>query len=493
MSPDDNVAGGIIQAFERLTDLMRGKQRVECNAQPVSVIEALTLPEHTIGLTSDEVTLSALGLQHLSTCEHPQRSINIYYHLLGRCWPMSWEVLAMHAPVGEPVEGNRVLIFSQRGTRSNVARCFMYEFEDVISSIDNATTVTASYKRAGLGRAWRLARQIGRRYFGAEITPKKHLHATPPDGGKYDLFFAYLASPQDVTSLNALPSWRSLCHQAVCWIDEAWLTKLDSYQPFFAKLSAFDHVFVSFDSTVEAFNKALGNKCHYLPCGVDAELFAPLSGDTQRSIDFFWPGRRTPAAHQSLVTFADHTNRLYLFDTLDNLHTLNHREHRKMHARILKQTKYFFVNKAKFDEPHLSANQEIFGSRFFEGIAAGAILVGMPPQSDEFKSHFDWADAVIEVPLSNGDDVIASLGRLDQEHSRILATRESNIRNALRRHDWLYRWENILALCDLPTTPKSSERRRRLRELSDSPANPSTPPMPDVELGRGSAVGGPLT
>jgi hypothetical protein len=50
------------------------------------------------------------------------------------------------------------------------------------------------------------------------------------------------------------------------------------------------------------------------------------------------------------------------------------------------------------------------------------------------------------------------------------AASRNNVVNALRRHDWVYRWERVLDSVGLPHTEAMRERRRRLGALADAVA-----------------------
>src|SRR5262249_11933374 len=112
-------------------------------------------------------------------------------------------------------------------------------------------------------------------------------------------------------------------------------------------------------------------------------------------------------------------------------------------------------------------NQIEIGNRYFEGAAAGAIMVGECPKNAEFERLFPWPDAVIHLPYdsSNIDTIISNLDSKPERQDRI---RRTNVAQALKRHDWVYRWEKILEAAGLKPLPGVSQRKERLKTLAST-------------------------
>ena len=97
--------------------------------------------------------------------------------------------------------------------------------------------------------------------------------------------------------------------------------------------------------------------------------------------------------------------------------------------------------------------QQELGYRFFEGAAAGAVMIGQAPDCEAFKELFGWPDSV--VPLKpDGSDVAEMLESLRAQPDRLEEMSRRNAREALLRHDWVYRWMQILAIAGLEPTPR---------------------------------------
>jgi hypothetical protein len=64
------------------------------------------------------------------------------------------------------------------------------------------------------------------------------------------------------------------------------------------------------------------------------------------------------------------------------------------------------------------------------------------------------------------EDVGPVVEKLEADPERVEQIRRRNVVNALRRHDCVYRWAEVLAAVGLGETPALAERRRQLAELA---------------------------
>jgi hypothetical protein len=101
-----------------------------------------------------------------------------------------------------------------------------------------------------------------------------------------------------------------------------------------------------------------------------------------------------------------------------------------------------------------------------EGAAAGAILIGEPPDTSIFREHFDWPDAVIPVPFDS-PDIGAILKELDEDQERLDGIRKNGVINSLLRHDCVYRWAGILDAVGIVQTERMKGRMEHLRRLAE--------------------------
>ncbi|HOJ32439.1 MAG TPA: glycosyltransferase [Candidatus Hydrogenedentes bacterium] len=361
---------------------------------------------------------------------------------------------------------SRVCVLSQRSFRRELSRCCVYEFEDLIKELDSADIVVpeTTPHRHGVTLFSRVFHHVSR---------KMHITMTPTPivtaqklTSSYDLLFVMVQDPTDLEFLRYIPNWRDKCRTAICWVEELWKSSL-KWHKFCGPLKWFDHVVLNCSQTVEPLKHLLGVTCWYLPPAVDALSFCPYPNSPQRCIDVYYMGRRSSIAHDVLYEAALKGEIFYLFDTVKPEAAYDYRQHRFLLAEWIKRTRYFIANRAKIDSPEQTENQHEVGFRFFEGAAGGAILVGDPPEIPEFSKLFNWPDAFFPVPYDS-KEILNTLKSLDCQPERIAEARRNNVVNSLLRHDWVYRWNEILRLANLEPLPSNLERQNQLRRIAET-------------------------
>ena len=60
------------------------------------------------------------------------------------------------------------------------------------------------------------------------------------------------------------------------------------------------------------------------------------------------------------------------------------------------------------------------------------------------------------------------VSELEAQPQRVIRIRQNNIIQSLRRHDWAYRWRQILGCVGLPTTTRLVERAGRLNYVAQA-------------------------
>ena len=366
-----------------------------------------------------------------------------------------------------------VLLLSERRIADLVAFCLAYEFEDTFAAVTGAQRIDATDLPAleFSRRAYKLARL-------ASGSPRLARRLAPYPRSKvvlerdFELFFPVFSHTYELYSLATVPNWRQRCRKAACFITEVWLDLLPEYLLEF--LSAFDHVFLGTHHSVQDVARITGRPCTYLPLAVDVPRFAPASLDQLRPIDVCNIGRRSPVTHQALLDEADRQQSFYYYDTVaasgadlkqrtfrvDSPH-----EHRGMLATILKRSRYYIANRSHVNQPEFTAGREEISARFYEGAAAGTVMIGEAPRAEEFKRQFDWPDAVIHVPFDS-PDIGRILADLNGDPERLRAVRRNNVREAALRHDWLHRIQVVVDALGLAPTEEMQARAQRLDQIA---------------------------
>jgi glycosyltransferase involved in cell wall biosynthesis len=356
----------------------------------------------------------------------------------------------------------RTLIFSQRNIFAKALfRCSLYEFENIISEIDSVELLAPPADLSTF--RYSLAKRLAYHAPIALSPDRNHIHLK----ADYDLFLAICGHPTDLLMLKGVSNWRYRCKTAVCLIDELWVNQLDNHRYFLEALKQFDVVILYYSNTVKPLSERIGRKCVFVPPGVDAIRFCPYPQLPQRLIDVCSIGRRSEITHRRLLSMADEEGLFYLHDTIAGDQAIHSSEHRALMANVAKRSRYFIVNPGLIDRPDLRGNQVEVGNRYFEGSAAGAILLGERPGNEIFGKLFDWPDALIHLPYDSAkvDEIIHEF---DMQPERQETMRRTNVAQALLRHDWVYRWESILEAVDLEAMPQLLKRKERLRSMSEA-------------------------
>jgi hypothetical protein len=283
----------------------------------------------------------------------------------------------------------------------------------------------------------------------------------------YDVFVAVCQTFADLLYVNAIRDWKNRCRTSVVWIDEMWVASVPRYKNWLKALDQFEHVCVGSLASAGVLSGLIGRRCHWMPGGVDALRFAPDAG-LERVVDVYSVGRRWDGIHQALMAAAEAQGLFYIYDTFRDMASakpFDHAEHRRLYANIAKRSQAFVVAPAKMDLPADTQGQAEIGYRYYEGAAAGAVLIGQKPLSDSYRRMFPWPDAVMEI-RPDGSDVIALIESLRANEAAAARIGRRNARESLLRHDWVYRWKLICELAGLAWPEAAIEREARLQELA---------------------------
>jgi hypothetical protein len=351
-----------------------------------------------------------------------------------------------------------------------VAFCQQYELEDVAAEATGADRVEvgalAPLERSR--RAYRLARfGTGSVRLARALAPAAPALRIERD---YDLFFPVFNNVHELYALAAVDGWRKRCRRAACFVAEAWAHELPRY--LVELLAPFDHVFLGVRHPVDDIARISGRPCTYLPLAADVLRFAPAGAE--RAIDVCNIGRRSPATHGALLALARERGLFYYYDTVSasgaggkqRTFTVDDpAEHRALLAALLRRSRYYIANRGRVNEPEFTRGRDEVSGRFYEGAAAGTVMLGEPPRTEEFSRQFDWPDAVIPLPFDS-PDVGRVLAALDADPERLARIRRDNVANAALRHDWGRRLRTVYETLGLPPTPGMLEREARLDALA---------------------------
>ncbi len=376
----------------------------------------------------------------------------------------------------------KVLLASMSEIATLVAYCNLYEFEDTILDLlkadiikfDNYNQIDHYRKIYKAFNYVKKTEKIAKSFIG-NLIDKSYLK---PIKKQYDLFFASFNHPYELFMLLSLGNWREKCKKATCYIVEFWEDDISKCQYLLDLLKDFDHIFLGGKQSVKSVSEITGRPCTFLPFSVDTLKFYPYSLNSQRNIDICNLGRRSPITHQELIKLSEERQLFYYYDTTTiakvnnaekqgTFHVKNAREHRLLLANLLKRSRYFIANRARANEPLITKGKDELSSRFFEGAAAGTVMLGDPPVMAEFNKCFDWPDAIVPIPF-DAPDIVDIITDLDRQADRIKCIRSNNVAHSLLRHDSVYRLEEIFKRVGLEPTNTMKQRKNYLNHLAIS-------------------------
>lgn len=356
----------------------------------------------------------------------------------------------------------RICLFSQRYFQRQLSACSNYEFEDLLGEVESVD-ILAGKPRPGYNLRRRISNQLARRVSISSLNPGIEKMRI---GRQYELFFAPSMLLHDLLSLNACIGWRKRCKIAICWLGEAWAGEREKWKPYSGILSQFDHVILSCSASVGPMQDLIKKPCHYIPPGIDSIKFCPYPDPPLRSIDVYSIGRKSEIIHKSLLEMAERKKIFYIYDTITHMETACPSEHRSLIAECAKRSRYFLVNQAKVNRQFETGGQSEVGYRFFEGAAAGTVMIGEHPKTQVFQEQFGWPDSVIHVPYE-APNIAEILAELDSQPQRTEPVRKKNVVQSLLRHDWAYRWKAVLDIAGLNAGEALIDRQKRLKELAE--------------------------
>lgn len=383
---------------------------------------------------------------------------------------------------GVPAEqrDSRVLVFSQRNVLRPTWHTAQYEFEDLIAAWDDVVLLAppevsspwlSSLSRHAVNGA---AHQLGRRRRSPPWVQPSMARARVV--GDHDLFVGIFHHSYQLSYLHRLKGWRERCTKAVCLLIEQWSPDIEDNADYLAVLQQFDEVYVCNPAVGPGFVRLGLRPPRFMAPGLDAVLFSPVPQMPPRVIDAYTYGRTAPLPHASMLRLVEGRGLTYLYDALADSSVRDHVQHRAVVANMMKRSKFFFAFRIN-DSPERRERtgcDEALTPRYFEAAAGGALVLGSRTRSAEFDECFDWEDAVLPLDYDE-TDVATVLDELSQGPERLARARTASVRNSLLRHDWVYRWLQLLEAVDLTPSTAAEVRVQHLQTLASAVDLPGEP------------------
>lgn len=353
-----------------------------------------------------------------------------------------------------------VCLASNVGDGQQLYNGLIYESCDVIASMGSATIVAPPAVRSSSW--WRLAALAKRAATGLPLPPALPSRLEQ----NYDLFFYMCMRPDNLLALTSIKNWRQRSGVAAAFLWETWSQQAERYRSYLRLLDDFDHVFLFNPNSVARIQSYTSAKCSYLPAAVDCLSATPWPEPVDRLIDVYGMGRTVEPVHDQLVELTRRDQLFYLWDRGPGEAVSGYSQARLRTYHLIRRSRFFtsfnFRLGSKLSE---SGGEEAIPARVFEGTAGGAVLIGEAPDLPEYRELFDWPDALIKIP-DEPLDMEAFYAELMEQPERIRRAGIVNSAQALRRHDWAYRWESILQTLGLPVPAGVGQRKQQLVDLA---------------------------
>ncbi len=383
--------------------------------------------------------------------------------------------------LSEPLS-TKTLGFSVRKIKTLVGYSSLYEFEDFISEVSDVDLIEVQdFKNIDKSRkVFKVLRKLdssGRlsQLLAPSFIPERSRFYLDK---KYDLLIYTFNSVFELFLFQAVQGWQNKAQHKACFINEFWEPELEDSDYLIELTKDFDHIFLGLHHSVDTITRLTGKPCSYLPLGVDALKFNAFTTSAKPlGIDICNIGRRSDVTHKALLEFARQNNWFYYYDTVSTarvadpglhitFHVKDHREHRSLYSNLLKHSRYFIANRAMVNRFKSESGKDEIPARYFEGCAAGTVMLGEPPNNPVFRDYFGWEDAVIAVPF-DAPHIGEIIAELEAQPTRLATIQRNNTIQALLKHDWLHRLRVIYDTFALPYTPAMEERATQINALVD--------------------------
>lgn len=345
----------------------------------------------------------------------------------------------------------------------------LYEFLDVIAGVERATLVAPEAAAHGFPLKGRLVESVlpsnGR------LRNRLRKIVLAGQGGRFrptrieqdhDICLFVCQFVRDLPNLRRVKDWRRRSRFAAAFVLETWTPHLKQNAAALRVLDEFDHVFVLNASTIPALRHYTKTPISFLATGIDAMNACPVDAAPDRVIDILSLGRQTAGAHRRILDLAASKRLFYHFDVWSGLEARDWRQVRDWNAALMQRSRFSVVWAPAEHLPiSLPPGEAALSTRYFEGMAGGAILMGSRVNAPEFR-ELVGNEAVVEI-APDGSDFEQVFAALCAEPARLEIMRARNIATSLRRHDWAYRWGEVLEAAGMEPT---AAHRQRLAELA---------------------------
>jgi Glycosyl transferases group 1 len=285
-----------------------------------------------------------------------------------------------------------------------------------------------------------------------------------------DLFVTASSLSQPVGLLMEIRNWRRPFRRVFGYIFDPFVAEgLTTPTEFRRRISRFhrtvrqfDQLFVPGRLAVKQFADYYRVPVAYLPIAADVRQFGSMQSNRPITVNAY--GRQHPG-HVEALSVAYNTNHssrsLHHTSQFVMRDILHRRQYRTHFWKILTMSCITLAYDLKLVDPdERRLPFSIVAQRWFEGLAAGCVVVGYRPRCPEADEILTWKDATLECPEDPGK-FLQFIDDLLSDPSRLETIRISNFTNMLHAHDWGYRIVEMFAAMAIQTPAYLWARRHK--------------------------------
>ena len=270
----------------------------------------------------------------------------------------------------------------------------------------------------------------------------------------------------DLPKLLSVPHWRKRFGPTAAWIIDSFWT---GHIPRTSRLTnMFDRLFVTSIEDLPEWNQVSGVPTTWLPWATDALRLG--SYDSQRNWDITRVGRQPPEWEDDQLASAAAAGLRIKYRPRPASDGLNSLQNQRLMMSVYADTKYVlaFSNTAN-PEPYTHPTRQYLTGRWVDGLAAGAIIAGVPPRGESVDPLL-WAGATLDFNSVRLNEGLRSLESALPQWTKQIAF--NNYLMALKNLDWRWRFKVLADSLGVRSALLDSELallQARISGLSDGP------------------------
>ncbi|MBL4907891.1 MAG: glycosyltransferase family 1 protein [Sneathiella sp.] len=236
--------------------------------------------------------------------------------------------------------------------------------------------------------------------------------------------------------------------------------------PRYRRICQIDHIFVPFKENQPVLANLFDLPFHYSPMAVDV---LKVAGDhPSRFISVNGFGRQEPMLNDLLAATFNKPGSPYIYQHTNAIISpgmKNWQQYRELFWHSLRNSQLSLTFDSLYHNPNGRSQHSFVGPRWYESLAAGAVVVGQSPKTEEALALLDWRDATIDLP-DDPERALKKIMELLDSPDDLRQIGNRNTQQMFLKHDWRYRIEKMLIETGFPRVQSLDRQIQELKERS---------------------------